>query len=101
MGVRDDRKREERALDALIVMALRLHEPGDLEPLPDPNGPEPILNPEDRRALRALRPHLMQRLRRETQDHQPARRRQAPRPRRGRKRAGRPQPSPNRRGPQG
>ncbi|HEV3256853.1 MAG TPA: hypothetical protein VG013_08250 [Gemmataceae bacterium] len=78
MGAREDRMREERALDALIVMALRLQDPGPL-PLPDLNGPPPLLRPEDQRALDALGPDLVERLMRPDQGRRPARRRTTPR----------------------
>jgi hypothetical protein len=60
MAIEHDDGREERALDALIVLAL-LSAEGE-EGLPDLDGPEPSLSVEDRRALRALGPDLVKRI---------------------------------------
>lgn len=55
-----DGEREDQALDALIVAALRPDLRGDVPT--DVAGPEPALSDEDRRALDALGPDLAERL---------------------------------------
>ena len=62
MSAGEDKQRAERALDALMVLAFLLEGPGDVEPPPDPDGPEPVLSPEHRRALDALGPDLVERI---------------------------------------
>jgi hypothetical protein len=71
----DSNEREDRALDALIVLALRkdlravylddLDELDDLEDPLDLDGPEPVLSAEDERALDALGPDLAERIARQ------------------------------------
>ena len=51
--------RDDRALDALIVLAF-LEDP--VREAPSPSGPEPELDPADQRALDALGPDLARRI---------------------------------------
>jgi hypothetical protein len=60
MSSNDDAEREDQALDALIVIALRQDRDG--VPPPDLAGPEPALSPEDQAALDQLGPDLVRRL---------------------------------------
>ena len=53
--------REEQALDALIVWALR-HDLAEDRPEPDLEGPQPVLSAEHREALEALGPDLVARI---------------------------------------
>jgi len=73
-----DPEREDRALDALIVLAFRPELRQDV-PLPDLTGPAPELPPEYQRALEALEPGLVQRLRRRLEASQPRTSRRGPR----------------------
>jgi hypothetical protein len=85
MSTPDEQHREEQALDALIVLALRPDLAGD--PPPDLGGPGPALTEEDRRALAALGPDLAALIAAGVWEPRPTRKRRKA-PRRGRELTG-------------
>jgi hypothetical protein len=77
MSASEETERDQRVLKALMFLLFHLDQAEDVAPLPDPDGPEPVLSPEYQEALDALGPDLVQRLSRQLKRSRANRRRNA------------------------